>query len=76
MDATPSDFLTKDERNTKLQTPSSREVPILKPKKQMPGQTTRRSVFVLGAGSFFGTWRLEFGAFLLTLNFSIIEMHP
>src|SRR2546427_2211539 len=55
-------FMTT-KRNTKHQTPSSREVPNLKHRtpKQMQGQTARRPVFELGAWCFFGAWSLEFG---------------
>ena len=34
----------------------------IKPPKQMPGQTARRSVFELRAWCFFAAWSLEFGA--------------
>src|SRR5439155_22352331 len=55
-------FMTT-KRNTKHQTPSSREVPNLKHRtpKQMPGRTASRPDFELGAWSFFGAWSLEFG---------------
>ena len=49
------------ERNSKHQTPSSREVPKLKPQKQMPGQTARSSVLSLelDAALELGVWNLE-----------------
>src|SRR5438132_12011816 len=60
--------MPKLQRSSKSQVPNSKKI--------NSGQTTRRSVFELGAWCFFGAWSLELGAFCLALSFSKFETHP